>query len=88
MVMFVRTAALLASRTARPATVPSRSFTAGATSTLMGRLTGFVVGFSVAMTGSYFLLLEEIKKSTNTLVAANAKLGARLADMEAKIGQK
>ena len=58
---------------------------APAKSTLMGRVTGFIVGFGSGMIGAYFLLVREITSSTAKLSEANAKLGERLQALESKL---
>ena len=72
-----------------PAFVPSRSLatSGGSKSSLMGRLTGFIAGFSAAMIGGYVVLVEEIRKSTDVLEAANKKLGQQLKKLEADVAK-
>ena len=70
-----------------PATPSARPFAAAAKSSLMGRATGFVVGFGTATIGSYFILVKEITSSTDKLEAAHKKLGSRLQALEEKLGK-
>ena len=85
----VSAAGRAATRAARPCALrapqASRPFATSSGSTLMGRLTGFVVGFGSGMIGSYFILVREITSSTLKLSEANAKLGERLQALEAKL---
>ena len=79
-----RPCALRAPQASRPfSDAPSKP--APAKSTLMGRVTGFIVGFGSGMIGAYFLLVREITSSTAKLSEANAKLGERLQALESKL---
>lgn len=53
-----------------------------AASALFGRAFAFGVGVGVGSLGAYAFILDELKKSTKTILAANGALEKRLSAVE------
>ena len=51
-------------------------------STVIGRLVAFGVGVGVGSLASYVVLLDELKKSTATILGANSALAKRVEAVE------
>ena len=51
---------------------------------LLGRVVACAVGVGVGSVASYVVLVDELKKSTSTILSAHASLAARVAALEKK----